>query len=200
MVTVRHIYVLLDPSGDVRYVGVTKGKLSQRLGGHVHEAKANAMPSHRLRWLRKLIAAGERPTIRAWCSVLPQARWQDVEIAVIAQMREAGIDLVNGTIGGDGTTGRDWRPNAEQRQRMSEVARGKVATEATRSKRSQSLLARYADPVEMAKRQDICRAAARSDAARETASKRMKRIWADPVLAAEMSERMRGSKARRAAS
>jgi len=60
-------------------------------------------------------------------------------------------------------------------------------------------LKRYAsDPAQMAARRELMLNAARSPQARAAASARMTRIWSDPKLAAEMRERMKGAKARKA--
>lgn len=196
----RVIYVLRDPDTlEIRYVGVTLRSIDARLACHLSEAKSGQGKSHRANWISSLLARDRKPIAEHWCDVDPARSWQDVEVEVIASLRVAGFRLVNGTIGGDGTTGRDWRPSEEWRRNMGAAQLGKKATEATKLKRSQSLKRLYAsDPDAMRRRQDLCRAASRSEAARLAGSKRMTSIWSDPVKAAEMSQRMRGARARKA--
>lgn len=183
----RTIYLLLDPRNEaVRYVGVTRHSLSTRLNGHMQEALRTANDSHRVRWVRQLIALGLRPKIVAHCSVLPGAQWQLVEIDAVAYFRAAGAKLVNGTVGGDGTTGRVWRPTEEQRKRMSEGRVGRIPSEETRARRSATLKKFYEDPDRMAKRQEMARRAARSPKGRARASAHLKALWANPEWRAKM--------------
>lgn len=193
------IYVLTHPlTGEVRYVGVTQRSLSGRLSSHVWESTHHVhRRTRRAKWIRSLSALGLRPEISAFASVV--FAWQEVERAVIAQFRADGARLVNGTNGGEGTNGRVWSPNKEQRARMGAAQIGKRASPETRLKRSRSLRARYdGDPLLKAWRQELARRASRSPAARAAASARMKSIWADPEKTNAMRALMTGAKDRKA--
>lgn len=191
----RTLYLLLDPTTEeVRYVGITKFEISARLAGHVQESYSEKHQSHRARWVRALRKQGLKPIIREYRKVEDGERWQDAEMQAVSHFKAMGARLVNGTAGGDGTTDREWRPNADQRAKMSAFRMGMRPTEETRKKRSESLKRFYEDPEKMKARQDMARAASRSAAGREAASARMKAIWADPVRREEMRSRMMGVK------
>ena len=100
MPKMRCVYGLCDPRDErVRYVGVTRTSLDVRLGCHLRDKDVN----HRTKWIAKLKNEGVTPSIR----VLEECPFDDdetlfaLEIEWIATLREAGIALVNGTIGGD---------------------------------------------------------------------------------------------------
>jgi predicted GIY-YIG superfamily endonuclease len=191
----RTLYLLLDPRTDeVRYVGITKHDINRRFASHIQDSYNKRHQSHRVRWLRSLREQGLKPAIRKYRDVEEGERWQDAEIAAVAHFKKLGARLVNGTVGGDGTTGREWRPNAEQRAKMADFRTGMRPTDEDRRKRSASLKKFYEDPVQMAKRKALGSAAGKSAGSRSAASARMKAIWADPVRAAEMRTRMRGLK------
>lgn len=94
MTAVGSIYALCDPETKrVRYVGQTRGRVRQRVQGHV-------TGSHRLRhrhrvahWLAAL------PTEPAWRVLeheVPAANLDECEAKWVRVMRNAGEDLLNG--------------------------------------------------------------------------------------------------------
>jgi hypothetical protein len=114
------VYSLSDPrDGRVRYVGITNYGLSHRLHGHLTEARRAKSNSHRINWLRSLLASGVRPVIEMIESC-PRLFWQERERYWIKTMRDAGHDLVNGSEGGYGRI--TW--TAEMRAAMSVMKTG----------------------------------------------------------------------------
>lgn len=101
------IYVLFDPrDGRLRYVGWTTATLVVRLCQHLSEARFRPdAPTYRIRWLRKLLRLGLRPTIKRVEHVSVK-RGPVREQYWIKFYRKRGCDLVNSTDGGEGTPGR----------------------------------------------------------------------------------------------
>lgn len=173
----KAVYVLTHPKTKVvRYVGATSQSMAKRRALHVTlSAKGTSKCA---KWVRSLLAKGLKPDIRQVASLSEE--WERVERAYIAMFRSMGKPLLNMADGGAGVGG--CRPST-----------------ASRTKRSSTLKARYAtDAVRMAERQEMARKAARSPEGRAASSARMKAIWADPQRTAEMRDRMKGAKARKA--
>lgn len=94
------IYALKEPdTGEIRYIGKSDNP-KYRLTRHVSEAKRMLQNTDRKNnWIRSLAT---KPLLEIVDEV-PCEYWQQLEIAYIEFFREQGIELVNGTIGGDGT-------------------------------------------------------------------------------------------------
>lgn len=60
------IYVLIDPiSLKVRYIGITRQELKERLDNHIHDAKYRPEWNwHKSRWINKLLLINNKPIIR----------------------------------------------------------------------------------------------------------------------------------------
>ena len=94
------IYTLSDPETlNVRYVGVTSHSLSNRLSGHIHDAKTKF--SHKCNWIKSLLAKGLKPLIQELESCT-ESEWEDLEIYWIEQFRQWNFHLVNADKGGKG--------------------------------------------------------------------------------------------------
>lgn len=89
------VYVLKDPAGAIRYVGVTAGPIEKRLQRHLWEART--LRTHRAAWVRSLVARDQAPTIEA---VETTEDWAEAETRWIATLRAQGVNLVNGNAGG----------------------------------------------------------------------------------------------------
>lgn len=153
----KRIYVLIDPRDcAVRYVGATQSKLYRRCATHRAMSKKTTTPV--AGWIRELMALGLRPQIRPFGD--PTDAWEGAERQAILHFRGQGADLLNVADGGMG-------------------CHGVIPSSTTRTKRSATLKARYAnDPAQMAARQELARCAGRSEAARRSASERMTAKWA----------------------
>lgn len=112
------IYTLAHPeTGEVRYVGQTVRTLKHRLSMHVHDARSKAR-THIHNWVRSV----GRPVIQGLARV-EGVMANDIERGLIERLRARGCRLVNATSGG-----RErfvWRPNPEQRAKMSVARKGK---------------------------------------------------------------------------
>jgi hypothetical protein len=96
------IYVLKDPrTKEIRYVGKTVQRLSDRLRGHLR-----VTADHRGAWVGSLLRIGTRPIIEAVDEV-PVDQLGTAERTWIATLREAGVRLTNVGDGGEGSFG--WR-------------------------------------------------------------------------------------------
>lgn len=95
------IYGLVDPREPerIRYVGKTIHP-TWRVKQHLQDARAG-QPSHRCKWIRKLLSEGTEPQLIT-LEVVPEADWEEAEIRWIAKLRQDGHQLTNGTDGGGG--------------------------------------------------------------------------------------------------
>jgi len=96
------IYVLCEPSGEIRYVGKTIRLLGERLRFHLYEAR-KGVKNHRCNWIRSLFSKGFLPISQLIGEV--EGNGSREEIAWIKYFRDEGLNLVNETDGGEGTLG-----------------------------------------------------------------------------------------------
>lgn len=97
-----YIYGLWCPmEREIRYIGKSVVP-ERRLSAHVAGARRGAYNHHTARWLRKLFAAGLKPTLVVLRAVEAGERWQEIERQAIADARAAGVRLTNSTAGGEG--------------------------------------------------------------------------------------------------
>jgi hypothetical protein len=169
--TVR-IYILRDPrDGEVRYVGKTVHKLSDRLRGHVCDAKRQK--SRVSNWIKVLSRVGLRPIVEQ----IEEAAgdWAVRESYWIAFYRKlVGDKLTNLTDGGDGAHGR--RPNAATLEKMSATHK-----------------ARYTDPEERRRTGESVRSALSNPEWSAEQSARLRRRWAMPGAKEAQSEKLRAA-------
>lgn len=96
------IYALKDPdTGQIRYVGASVNP-KKRFCVHTH--KGGQEDNHRARWVRRLQLGNMNPVLLILDEV-PEAEWQQWEVAYIEYFRERGCNLTNGTKGGEGCHG-----------------------------------------------------------------------------------------------
>ena len=96
------IYKLIDPiSNEIRYVGRTVQKLSNRLKKHL---RANDK-SHRTNWIKSLVKKGIEPQIELICETNTFEDCCELEKFYIKRFKKLGFKLVNMTDGGDGSIG-----------------------------------------------------------------------------------------------
>lgn len=100
------IYILSCPTGRVRYVGKTVQPLAHRFSHHVSKAR-KGVRDRRANWLRSI---GCKATIDLVEEVAGDGSKEEIEL--IAGLRALGVDLVNGTDGGEGTLGRRLGPES----------------------------------------------------------------------------------------
>lgn len=102
MVDIKYkLYSLSDETG-VRYIGITKQKLSYRLSGHISSCKQafknKKSRHHRHCWIKSLLDRDIKPTISLMVEFNSSKEAKQAEINTIKLYN----NLVNGTAGGDG--------------------------------------------------------------------------------------------------
>lgn len=111
------IYALVDPNTQqIRYVGKSNDP-QVRLYRHFRE-KGN---TYKVKWLQSLKEKGQTPEILILEEV-HVSQWQERESYWISFYRAQGLDLANGTDGGDGIHGMKHTPEA--RAKISEAGKG----------------------------------------------------------------------------
>lgn len=113
------IYYLCDKNGNIRYVGKTQQYLKQRLYSHIIECKSDKK-SHKISWIKSILAKGERPTIEIIDEV-PEDEWVFWEQYWISQFKTWGFNLTNLTIGGQGGNGYKHKDSSKQKMRKSKL-------------------------------------------------------------------------------
>lgn len=129
-----YIYALIDPRIDnsilqIRYIGLTTKKLSQRLSGHICEAKKSNRKFRKINWIKNLINNGYLPQIKEieQCDI---SIIKEKEKFYISKYKKMGCKLTNSTDGGEGL----FNPSKETREKISVAHKGKFVSEETRKK------------------------------------------------------------------
>lgn len=158
------VYGLIDPrNGELRYVG----KSSKGLGRpkeHLYPSGRNGT-THNARWLKQMWEDGERaPLILVLEECESDAQVLAREMVLIALFKEAGFNLTNITVGGDGSQrlpdkpvpeevkkkmSEAWTP--EKHKARSEAYTGRHLTEETKKRLSASHKGRVMPPETRAK-------------------------------------------------
>jgi hypothetical protein len=100
------IYYLIDPiDGRVRYVGYSR-KPEKRYEAHI--LQSFACRTHKETWIWSLVKQDILPILSIRCIVQGADEAKRLEVALIASLKRKGIDLTNGTRGGDGSAGFKW--------------------------------------------------------------------------------------------
>lgn len=131
------IYYLVDPTNQrVRYIGYSC-RPEKRYISHV--LQATNCRTHKECWIASLLEQGLYPTLSIRCIVDGSEEAKRVEIALIATLRQRGVDLVNTTRGGDGSAGFKWSPenyrrhqeywDSGGRQKLSLLKKGRPQTQ-----------------------------------------------------------------------
>jgi len=115
------IYVLCEPSGEIRYVGKTSKSLQARLCKHLQGARLGRR-GYKEDWIRSLLKTGKLPLIQLIGEVNGSGSTE--ERAWIAYGKAEGWRLTNLTDGGEG-----WRNGKghsdETKRKLSEANKGK---------------------------------------------------------------------------
>lgn len=183
------IYALADPqTNQIRYVGATTRACSRRF--MEHWTRSLRSKTHVERWIAHLRRMGMRPQFLVLEREVED--WGARERYWIAKLQNQGIDLTNGTIGGEGTLGHI--KSALTRARLSAALTGKKLS----PERVERMRQRRATPETC---QKISAAQKGKKARPESCAKRsesMKRLWASgyrhsPEAVARMSAARRGA-------
>lgn len=96
------IYALLDPNTkEIRYIGQTHN-LKKRLVNHYTPSEFKNK-THKVNWLRTLVKNGQKADVIVLEDNLSQLTIDEAEIFWIAYFKFIGANLVNGSIGGEGS-------------------------------------------------------------------------------------------------
>lgn len=115
----NYIYALIDPrTQQCRYVGKTKNPKA-RMQQHANPKWGYGL--YRKHWVESVLASGYKPEMVVLEDVEGEA-WRESEQFWIANRKFMGASLVNGTIGGDGTSG--YSHTKEAKQKLSETKVG----------------------------------------------------------------------------
>ena len=108
------LYSLSDETG-VRYIGITKQKLFNRLSGHISSCKQSFKNKrsrhHRHCWIKSLLDKDQKPKIHLLAEYDTAVEAKMAEIQTIFEYKLMWNNLVNGTAGGDGI--RDYKFSKE---------------------------------------------------------------------------------------
>lgn len=129
------IYTLEGKDGSIRYVGITKLLLSERLRHHIKRSRKGR--TYRDNWIRSL---GYNPVIKLLEGTNDTAR----ETYWIKYYKDQGCRLTNLTEGGEGITG--YRHTPEGRSKMSAKQKGKPKPIESRANYCKAAKERWANP------------------------------------------------------
>ena len=143
------VYALIDPLTHLpRYVGqTTKGK--SRFIGHLF-VKNPGHPTHKENWIQKLRKLGLRPALVVLLELPTPDHLGEAEMFWISEMKRRGMDLTNGTEGGDGGALGSKR-SSETIERQRRRLLGHPVSPETRAKIAGSLKGRSRRPEDIAK-------------------------------------------------
>jgi len=127
------IYALRDKTRYLRYVGKTMQTLGARLSSHLKEA-INGGYNHRCNWVRSMMRHGFLPSITLIEEV--DGDGSKEEIRWIKYFKDHGVELVNGTDGGEGCAGRILSPMS--RAKLSRSLKGRVISDVWRKNLSKA--------------------------------------------------------------
>lgn len=176
------VYALYDPRepDHIRYIGFTIDP-DRRLVEHLKEKNA----SYKSRWVQKLLRNGYQPQLVVLAGAKTREEILELEISYIAQYRQEGHRLTNGTKGGTG--GRISQEAMERRKatlqtpivraRWRKMAREISSRPEVRRARSENARRQHADPTSSINSPEVRRKM------REAAN----RNWADPVYRGKCS-------------
>ncbi len=98
-----YIYYLSDPeTNEIRYIGQTVKLLKYRLSSHIYDSKR--IRNHRTNWIRSIVNKGLKPNI-VLIEEVNKSSYIEREKYWIEYYKNLGFNLVNGTIGGEGSLG-----------------------------------------------------------------------------------------------
>jgi hypothetical protein len=188
-----YIYGLYCPiANTIRYVGKST-KPAKRLNAHMCGARSFAYDHHTARWLRKLDAAGLRPSVVILHEVKPGEWWQDIERSFISTASDHGWDLTNTTAGGEGLDYTDPEADRRYREKLSRAHKVIWSTPERRAEARARSLAFAADPKRVADRNSAIRLAYESPSVRAKVAKASREIAARPGVNEARSIKMKAA-------
>lgn len=178
------IYALCEPgTRTVRYIGKT---VSMRNRLRQHLLHSSRLDNHLGCWLRSL--SGEPPNMVRLSTVTEDRSELEERRFISAARTSLGMDLVNGTDGGDGVTLtpeiiekiRKTRQQPEKAASISASCREMWKNPEYRAKQTESRKASWTKPGARERRAKAQGDAARSEVSRQTQRENMKKCWENP--------------------
>lgn len=109
---INYIYILLEPTGEVRYVGKSVNP-EDRYRRHLNEAKKRKSITYKSNWIYSLLNKGLKPKMEIIDQI--EGEWEWLERYWISQMKVWGFNLVNDTEGGENPpTWKDGQSHSSQ--------------------------------------------------------------------------------------
>lgn len=146
------IYKLIDPiTKEVKYIGLTKRGLEQRLNEHI-KGYGQKNNSHKRNWINSLLKKNLKPIIELQESSLTKLTVCEREIFWIQYYKEQGFNLTNVTSGGDGI--RDYSHSEETKAKLKKSLTGRKLSETHRENIGKSSIGRFLSEESRAKLAD----------------------------------------------
>lgn len=124
---ITYIYSLEYPLGNIRYVGKSDNP-ENRLKKHIYEAKTRNK-NHKDHWINSI---DDKPILKI-IEQVSYSNWQEREIFWINFYKNNGFNLVNGTIGGEGSDGfKNKTHTIETKLRISKTNKNHIVSEKTK--------------------------------------------------------------------
>lgn len=128
-----YAYALIDPRNNRPfYIGKGQG---YRYNCHFREAKNTNKNSKKLQKIRKIESLGLKVIVKKLIENVSDTVAKEVEMFVIAECLDFGVDLCNETMGGEGSVG--YKHSKESLAKISATQKGKKVSEETRKKISE---------------------------------------------------------------
>jgi len=130
------IYCLKDPEiNEIKYIGKTWVKLSERLRLHIIGAERSRKPTRKEKWILDLKLKGLKPAIEI-LSEVNKDNWRQEETNWIAKAKELGWPILNLKRGGDGydnlTHSEEFKSKLKERMKGNKFGVGNKWSEETR--------------------------------------------------------------------
>lgn len=138
MERIVYIYQLIDPTTmQVRYIGKTVTKLSDRLKVHLHQSKKAKRHTYKEAWIKGLMNRGLKPVIEL-IEECNSFNWVEREKYWIGYARQNDWPITNLSEGGDGFHGvrhtESWKRNLSERMKGNKLGVGKKWSDEQRAK------------------------------------------------------------------
>lgn len=173
MSSTTFIYALCEPgTRTVRYIGKANNPSKRR---RLHLSVSSKLDTHLGHWLSRLRALDSTPELVVLCEV-PKGAWKEEERRYIRSARAIGMNLVNGTDGGEGC----FNPTPETRAKMRDSGKLRDITPMLKASKT---------PEAIAKRNAALKGLKRSPEACANISAGMKGIKRAPHTAESLAKR-----------
>jgi group I intron endonuclease len=170
------IYIVENAVSPAVYIGQTVRTLKARWGVHKSRLRGNyhGNPHMQAAWNKY---GEEAFTCRVLKTYETLEELNRAEIAAIALYRASGVEVYNGTDGGEGAPGR--KQSDSEREMRSRVAREALSTPEARQRKKEGSLKRWSNLEEREKQSQRMREAQTEDGQRRKTSAQVK-LWNDP--------------------